>query len=529
MKSKRFTNSLYCIALSFVKYLSVVFSALLFISAFLYTCYAEDMTTQLVLKKVDFILWSVPAGGIALGIGFLITHFVLKKASRIRILLYLVLAWCLILGLVLVVFGKTVPAADSMSVYSIAESLALGDTSVIHPTESYLSYYPQQVGLCTYYEIIIRIWHLLGLDLPAYHIIKVLNVLFACLIILFQCKTLRLLFHNNKAECCYLLLAAGCLPLIFYTSFIYGEIPSFALFTMGLFAFVRFVKKQVRHPILWAAGSLACFALSVMLRKNTLILITAVLLTAFFSWLKTCRHTLLLYVIICALCTTLILPAIQSYYEHRAGNLLSLGVPAVSYLAMGMQESSRANGWYNGFNFNTYAESGMDRDITAAMSKDAISERMDYFRQNPGYAFGFYRDKFFSQWTDGTYACRQATLATFGGRSAFFREVYEGRYSGFLIGFCNIYQNLLYLGTFLFTLFKAMYKKKTTVSDYDLLHYLGIIGAFGGFLFHMFWEANSRYIFSYSLLLIPAAAAGFSQMLTFLNLRFSKAPAAVPH
>ena len=30
----------------------------------------------------------------------------------------------------------------------------------------------------------------------------------------------------------------------------------------------------------------------------------------------------------------------------------------------------------------------------------------------------------------------------------------------------------------------------------------------GGFLFHIIWEANSRYIFSYSLLLMPYCAAG---------------------
>lgn len=30
----------------------------------------------------------------------------------------------------------------------------------------------------------------------------------------------------------------------------------------------------------------------------------------------------------------------------------------------------------------------------------------------------------------------------------------------------------------------------------------------GGFLFHTIWEANSRYIFVYSLLLMPYCAAG---------------------
>ena len=38
--------------------------------------------------------------------------------------------------------------------------------------------------------------------------------------------------------------------------------------------------------------------------------------------------------------------------------------------------------------------------------------------------------------------------------------------------------------------------------------YVGLIAVLGGFLFHIFWEANSRYIFSYSLLLMPYCGAG---------------------
>ena len=34
------------------------------------------------------------------------------------------------------------------------------------------------------------------------------------------------------------------------------------------------------------------------------------------------------------------------------------------------------------------------------------------------------------------------------------------------------------------------------------------VGIFGGFLFHMLWEANSRYILTYACMLIPYAASG---------------------
>ena len=44
-----------------------------------------------------------------------------------------------------------------------------------------------------------------------------------------------------------------------------------------------------------------------------------------------------------------------------------------------------------------------------------------------------------------------------------------------------------------------------------LYTYTGLIAVLGGFLFHTIWEANSRYIFVYSLLLMPYCAAGIHE------------------
>ncbi len=167
-------------------------------------------------------------------------------------------------------------------------------------------------------------------------------------------------------------------------------------------------------------------------------------------WQK--RPALPLLAVCCMAGALAVLPCVQKYYELRSGSTISSGVPALSYLAMGMQESSRAEGWYNGFNFNTYQETGMDAQATEAASLEAIQERLSFFRKTPGEAARFYLRKYLSQWADGTYACRQATLATQGGRSPFFVSLYEGDKSRYLISYCNIYQNVLYLGTFVFCL-----------------------------------------------------------------------------
>lgn len=537
-KAKSLKAGCFGLAFSAVQLISIILLGLLFAGGFLFTCYAEDMTSQLVLRRLDNPL-SALAGIAAVGaLVWFLSGFFGRTSSRKRELLALVLAWCTVCGLILVVFSKTVPAADALSVYSIAESLAAGNTSVIHPTDSYLSYYPQQVGLTLYYEALIRLWNLLRLSAPAYHILKCINIVWACAIIYFQYKAAGLLFQDDRTECIYLLLAGGNLPLLFYTSFVYGEIPSFALFSMGLWALLVFLKGgpliAMPHKLFgYAALAAVSFAGSVLLRKNSLILVIAVILVLVFQWLKTGRRSLPALAAVCLILSVSVLPLVQKQYELRAGNTLSSGVPAMSYFAMGMQTSSRANGWYNGFNFDTYQETGMDKARTEELSRQAIRERLDYFAANPAYMAAFYGNKLLSQWADGTYACRQATLATYGGRRSFFQQIYEGRGSRYLIGYCNAYQNILYLGAFLFSI--AARKKKTRLSHLGLPLYLGLIGVMGGFLFHVIWEANARYIFPYGLLLLPYCAQGLAicfarlpGLITSLNQRFSKAPGSAP-
>ncbi len=520
LKLRPTLDKLYRFSNRFVSIISLLFTGILAVCGFTCTCYALDMETQLVLTKWDSLLWNV--------LGILLFLFVFSLFLRLanrkpvfakKLLLGATSLWILIIGAILIVFSKTVPAADAYSVYDIARILANGDTSVIHPTDSYLSYYPQQIGLVAFYEPLIRLWNLFSIDFPAYHFLKVLYVLLGVLIFYFQYCTVHLLFQNDRIDFIFILLFGANLPFLMYTSFIYGEIPSFAALSIGCYCFLRLTtalsKTGHRQVLLFGGLALLFLTLSVQLRKNSLIIIIAVVLVSLLLWCKYRKPLLLLFAVLCTICAVSILPLIQKGYELRADNTLRSGVTATSYFAMGMQESSRANGWYNGFNFNTYQQSGMDATLTNEISRDAIKERLNYFAKNPNYAASFYLQKFLSQWADGTYACRQATLATFGGRQAFFNELYEGTYSEAFISYCNIFQNIVYLGAFMFCL--GNYKKKIRSNMNGLPLYLGMISVFGGFLFHMIWEANSRYIFLYSMMLLPYAAAGIVYVLSMLQ------------
>lgn len=597
-------NIIYRLGLNIVMLLTLLLSMLLFAGSFLTTCYADNMETQQVLLRPDNPLWNLLelAGFGLLFCGCLSLYEKIGEKFR-RGLLVFTLIFVFGLGILLILFGRTVPAADALSVYNAAAEWILGNTDIIHPTVSYLSYYPQQIGLMAFLELLLRIWNLTGLSVPAWHFIKLVYVCLLCGAIWFQYLSLQYLWPENykNISCCYLVLVCCNLPMIMYSSFVYGEIPSFAALSVGCYLLLRLlggvspggssrdnvspgssyrdnISPGGSYRIIFTGfGSILFLTLSVMLRKNSLIPVIAVLLVLLFEALRPGRNgKMRLGLLIMAVCLAVtsvgILPLIQKCYEKKAGNTLSSGVTAMSYLAMGMQEASRGCGWYNGFNIDTYDTAGMDTAIANEISRLAIDERLTYFREHPGYTADFYLHKHLSQWADGTYASRQATLATYGGRSAFFKEVYEGSLSGGYIEWCNAWQNVLYLGVLVFCIDSLKKRRKSKVVGHmadqtaghtagctadhmadqldadqlgadqlgadrhgadqhgadrlgadrhgadrhgadwhgaDRLYiYVGLIAVLGGFLFHTFWEANSRYIFSYSLLLMPYCGAG---------------------
>lgn len=585
-------NIIYRLGLNIVMLLTLLLSMLLFAGSFLTTCYADNMETQQVLLRPDNPLWNLLelAGFGLLFCGCLYLYEKIGEKFR-RGLLVFTLTFVFGLGILLILFGRTVPAADALSVYNAAAEWILGNTDIIHPTVSYLSYYPQQIGLMAFLELLLRIWNLTGLSVPAWHFIKLVYVCLLCGAIWFQYLSLQYLWPENykNISCCYLVLVCCNLPMIMYSSFVYGEIPSFAALSVGWYLLLRLLGSSspdssyrdnvspggsspdssyrdnvsrndapsvsahgpaphlLCRMFFTGFGSILFLTLSVMLRKNSLIPVIAVLLVLLFEALRFGRSVrsrlCLLGIVVCLAVTSVgILPLVQKCYEKKAGNTLSSGVTAMSYLAMGMQEASRGCGWYNGFNIDTYDTAGMDTALANEISRLAIDERLTYFREHPGYTADFYLHKHLSQWADGTYASRQATLATYGGRSAFFKEVYEGSLSGGYIEWCNAWQNVLYLGVLVFCIDSLKKRRKSKVVGHmadqtaghtagctadhmadqlgadqlgadrhgaDRLYiYVGLIAVLGGFLFHTFWEANSRYIFSYSLLLMPYCGTG---------------------
>lgn len=510
MKASPIVNFLYRLGLAVVQILSLLLLILCTISGFCVNYYADDMDSQIRVAHQGNSFLHLFMAAIIFLLLFLGSRFVFSKTTMQKLSWVFSISLLLGISFLLIVFGRTAPAADAYSVYAIGESFASGDYGAIHPTDSYLSYYPQQIGLAGFYDIFFRVLHLFHISTAPYHFVKICNVLFAIMILFFLCKISELLFEDARCSACCMLLTAVNLPLIFYTSFVYSELPSFAFLSAGIYCLLHWQKKSAGTWDVYKIGSLFLFMISVLLRKNSLVIIIAVLLVVLLESLFHKKMGGLLYCLALMILCLSVLPTVQKIYESKADNTLKRGVPATTYFAMGMQEASRGCGWYNGFNFNTYQNTGMDTEQTKAIAQEAIKERLGIFQTTPGYAIEFYKNKFLTQWTDGSFFCREATKEDFGGRSEWVKRIYDGDLSPLFMHYCNSYQLLLYVGALLGVLFSILKNALPGKKENSLPYYLCLIGVLGGFFFHMIWEANSRYILLYSFLLIPYCARGLT-------------------
>ena len=206
--------------------------------------------------------------------------------------------------------------------------------------------------------------------------------------------------------------------------------------------------------------------------------------------------------------TVILSRSLTAFYEHRSGIPIESGMPKSLWVAMGMQEGERAEGWYNGFNFDTYVNSDCDPVVSDAMAREAITESLQHFQKDPAYAARFYLKKTLSQWNEPTYEALWVNQFHSGDFSTIVQSIYEGKLYRVLSEYMNLFQLLVFAAVFAGLLIGRKGEKRWQLTELFLPMVI-----LGGFFFHTIWEAKSQYIFPYFVCMLPGAAAGLSGVL----------------
>lgn len=183
------------------------------------------------------------------------------------------------------------------------------------------------------------------------------------------------------------------------------------------------------------------------------------------------------------------------------------GMPKMVWIVMGVQHDGKY-GWFNEY-AGVYEENNYDYEKTQDVCMEDLKEEIQYKLDYPQESVDFFRKKITSIWCEPSFGAffenRIDFRTVLTHHSRFYNDVfsYTGRMHRLLGLWLKIYQNIVYLGAVLY----LVYSRK----DYEVARLAGMIIFFGGFLFHLFWEAKSSYAFIYFVLLIPYAVIGLGR------------------
>ena len=323
--------------------------------------------------------------------------------------------------------------------------------------------------------------------------LRIYNVFSNVIIIIFLYKIGKQLSKEYKVNMVLLvLLSMTFLTLPILSTFVYGDIPSLAFSLISVYFVMRYTETKNIKYLIFSALSIS---FAYMLRMNTLIFIIAILIYLGLNFLKECfKNTwkknvlsivvIALYVVIAFLPTSLV----KNYYMNKYSIDKDKTYPIQSFLLFSMMEGPRSNGWYN----EDIAEPALQNlDKIDEFKKDyteRIKERITYFLGNPKYAFDFYAKKVTSMWAENTYSAIRNNFL----ESDFFEKAITN---------LTFYQKTLLVLCSASSIIVLIKNRKNLSLNLILLITIFI----GGFMFHILWEAKSRYIIPYVVILIPLA------------------------
>ncbi len=409
--------------------------------------------------------------------------------------------WIFAAGMFWIYSAVRVPEGDQAFLYGGASYFIEGGYFFLEPPGGYLAMYPHQLILTALVELLFRL-----VGTYNYFAYEIICVFMAAAIAFLGGLLLREFTESMSAAILYSLTMMGCVPLVFYTSWVYGEIPSVLFILSAVWMLLRYVKRGKSG---WLAGVVVSATLAVMVRKNSIIFVVALCLCCgvYAIWKK--DKKVVVASILSVLVPMLVYSGVYRIYELRSGYEHWPGIPALTWIDMGMHESEGCYGWYDNSAKELYFSLDCDIDLTKEAAKENILNRLREFRQNPAYARLFYREKILSQWNNPLYQSFYFSAKYAEGDTpepeAFVSKLANEYFPG-LLKYSGILQLVIYFGVLLYFGFAVK-------PDSQILRHVPAVTIIGGFLFSILWEAKARYVFPYYVLMFPLAAAGYERFI----------------
>lgn len=421
-----------------------------------------------------------------------------------------------IMCLYIVCAGQYYPKYDQASVIEAAAALHQGNYSVLE-RGGYLFKYPHQFGVTVFYLLLSVIFG--DLNIIAFQIVNGMCILVSYYVLAQIGKMMS--ENEDRSKAAVLAVCTLFIPYLFYVTFIYGTVVGFCMAILSFYHAMLFEKTSKRGYLI---SSSLCMTASIILKSNYTVFLIAVMIylmgkiIADFSIDRKMSYKNLIFGISMLVFCLAGKWGMNGYMTYLNGGEQIQGLPMITYVTMGLQDGKSAAGWYNGYNNTVYEENQFDYEKTAEASKDDLAKIVQKYPEDISTSISFFVKKVTSQWNNPTFQSLWILEERSGKEGMAW--ILQGNARYVYIMFVNVLQTWILAGTLLYAMLRI---KKSTWQE--VLLPLTFIG---GFLFHLFWEAQSVYAMPYFLLLLPLCIRGYAEWREFLvQHRFSKRQMAV--
>jgi len=509
-------NGIEKISKKIIEVLSVILYLTLVISASLITVRHASAYDETFTFVTDSPFINIVFASVMMFIFYWIVVWVSKNMDKRRkILLIAELIIVFAFGLGFSAISKCFPTADQASVYYGSKHFAANYYGDLAEINSYFSVYPHQMALALAQEIVFRVFHT-----DSYHLLQGINALCNSLTVWSLFSISDIAFENKKVSVYTLLISVFCLPLLWYTPFVYGDLASIAFSLLGVTLILKalLTENSKLRTIIFLVGSLFSLLIATLVRTNTLIFVIALVLVTLVYLIKEKKPILLIYVLTLAFLCAGVNKTTIALYEYRSGQNINDGMPSICHMVMGLTEGEAGNGYYNGYNFDTYVNrAGYNQDLARELAQKDLNKRISEFKDDPVYAFEFFKDKFLAQWMSGDFDCFHFTSGKYYDRYPIVESLFSGSLFKISSFYMDKYMFLIYISTLTSAIALLFGKRKCSILGYTTL-----VAIIGGWFFYTIWEASGRYILPYFIYAIPLSAVGIDMITEFISKMMEK-------
>ena len=419
-----------------------------------------------------------------------------KKLSDV-IALFIALLSCF-LAVIWIRSSATIPVADQALIGAAAYAFNNGDYTMLEKGQ-YLATCPQNIGVTTVLRVIFRVFGDWNEDA-----FKMLSAFFVIPLVYGIYRITVMISGEAKTGLIAALAVSACIPMYFYTTFIYGEIMSVSLSVCAVMFFLKSLEKPGLLNIIFLLISVSG---AVFIKSNSLIVIVAMIVVCALKLIFGDGRKKVLFILFVLIAGMMLPSALIKliYRGHMPAD--AKGIPAILYVQMGVNRNQVSDlygyGWYDNSVQEIYRECDYSAEEASLKAREMIKDFFSEYKNDIPGLIQFYKIKITTQWNNPMYqAIVMNNRCLWDEQNAFAGRIYNDHFIWKIMDkYMNIYQLMIYLGAVLSGI-------RLFIKCRDAGRLTCLIAVFGGFLFSVIWEAKGRYIFPYLMLLIPDAITG---------------------